>query len=844
MQFSQITLENSIISNSSTPLDLQSPFSFFDFLKQFNAEYTPREYNQFYTDYLKEWYARQRNKAVDSDQFVRDSYSSFLKEISLTYTSVEEKRFLQSLDFTNPLHLDIALPFYAEKIKDICLLIRSKRGKAPLHVEYVKHRGTEHGITRYIYNSIVDYATNLGSAQVNVANIDIFKYHLDIDIEQYIDEFSDYFDDTRENSRQFFTANTNPLEDFFNKKYIDVKVFLAPFKNFTINYNLSSSCLAFEETSQQSSLLKKLYAKYLGSDMYFLSSNSSGTQTVSGIWVKADNCGANYLNRSTPSTATIPVHNLKSIRHIGKFFTPDHLGLLQFKGDHDFVIDTSKLSPGKTYLFPDPYLYGQENLKDYPLIIINNESKSIPYQGYRSQSFTHFPFDRALYEWKTDIYGNEYGAFIENDNIFDTPIPTSSGECLTITGGEFFEETGSIYNFTDALTSYTDGFQQQSPLTLYFREFLPLTECDIPQLTDYELEYDGGLLANYNLTLLPDPILADSDSFPSSAEYYYEALVDGGISNLSPLTRATLALSGNLTLSLNYLLSSEAQLVDGGKFFNYTQYQTSPLSSVGTTIINTLSTFAPLTISEKRQSDKQCWFWNCVTNQYQPLTAAIAPIVTKYSQSLRNSLSSIKSIDTIYDNLIITTDSYQFWDKIVFDNEIVTPRTSNGYFSYSSNDVVFAPFFRESDNKIFFTKLTLGEYNNKFWYTPYMYEFDITTGASKNILTLTQSVSNAVAISQIVPFKFITPGGLTYNSRNNIFKLSFTGYDLNQMSYVIDYELSYRDTMQIRNSFVFLPTTTNQYETFDHVYLNNFTLFNSNSSTITRNVSAGEIVFA
>ena len=64
---------------------------------------------------------------MTSSTDVKEMYVSLLKDIALNYTTVEEKRFLLNIDYNNPRDLDIIIPFYSRKIKQIAQYYSKKR---------------------------------------------------------------------------------------------------------------------------------------------------------------------------------------------------------------------------------------------------------------------------------------------------------------------------------------------------------------------------------------------------------------------------------------------------------------------------------------------------------------------------------------------------------------------------------------------------------------------------------------------------------------------------------------------------------------------------------------------
>jgi hypothetical protein len=201
----KITFNTSIIDGSitnpqvdrSTASDNTSPFSFLDFITITKIDYTPEEYNNFYITYLKEW-ADIKNATIPTEKVSYiDSYIQFLKEIVLTYSTNQEKRFLTKLDFNDPRDLDIAIPFFVEKIRQIIIFYKSRRDDAQYTVERNKIRGNSLSIEKAIYEKIYQYvfaaqdAPSYASLGITLSSI---QSNLKINIEEFADVYGNYFE--------------------------------------------------------------------------------------------------------------------------------------------------------------------------------------------------------------------------------------------------------------------------------------------------------------------------------------------------------------------------------------------------------------------------------------------------------------------------------------------------------------------------------------------------------------------------------------------------------------------------------------------------------------------------
>ena len=194
-----IVIINSITNPASNPkywVDNTSPLSFFDFLKNIKAEATPREFNNAYNAYLQAWYKKKGSVSSEIADKVRDQYLSLFREISLNYTTSEEKRFLSNIDYNDEQDVLIAIPFFSKKLSNICQFYIKKREKVKNKIQSNKYRGTEIGLEKTISGIILDYIfIDSNDDTYSTANIALssIAQNLEIEIEELYDIYSEYF---------------------------------------------------------------------------------------------------------------------------------------------------------------------------------------------------------------------------------------------------------------------------------------------------------------------------------------------------------------------------------------------------------------------------------------------------------------------------------------------------------------------------------------------------------------------------------------------------------------------------------------------------------------------------
>ena len=477
---SDITFNTAIIRNSITGSnntdeikDNIKPFSFLDFIINTNVEYTPEEYNNFYIFYLKKWADIKNSSTEVSKADYISLYVDFLKEITLTYSTQQELKFLSNLDFTDPIDLDIAIPFYVEKIRQIILFFKSKRDEGKYVIDRNKIKGTNLSIERSLFEKIYDYLlTAEEDPRYNTlaASLSNITSNLKIDIGEFVDVYSNYFDVPRseESRRSFLGSNLNDIEVnlFFDSvnEIFKGEVFLTEIPiaiNNAVNFDVTCSSLnpIFASTAANASdtsivnntssevaincselcgfdyeskleLKKSLIKKYIGTDFYYIDTTVS--PPVSGLLFKADKPYGNIQNLQTADTATTPSNQQKLLRDIGIFFKPDKTGIFKLQANKfSYDIDIEKINnSSKIFIFPDPAIYGNVSTNsqdDYPLVyefdfrhdlknISSSFSNSDPYIRNDEQTFSPY-YSKQQSEIKN--FANDNGILLNFADLYN-----------------------------------------------------------------------------------------------------------------------------------------------------------------------------------------------------------------------------------------------------------------------------------------------------------------------------------------------------------------------------------------------------------------------------------------
>ena len=174
-------------------LDYNSPLSFLTFIKIIDTSYNPSAIQEYYNFYLKEWNNKNSNKTQNEQSLIVERYREFIQDINLNYLTIEEQKFLEQLDFTDPLDLDIAIPFYSKKLIEIANYYNIKREETKFQITKNQIKGTNFGISKELKDLTLNYLRNLENSEI-LYNFQNVKDNLEIEIEELYETYPKYFD--------------------------------------------------------------------------------------------------------------------------------------------------------------------------------------------------------------------------------------------------------------------------------------------------------------------------------------------------------------------------------------------------------------------------------------------------------------------------------------------------------------------------------------------------------------------------------------------------------------------------------------------------------------------------
>ena len=793
MLFTSNNTDNIIVYNSITntlndqKYDNVKPYSFLEFLNRTQV-LTNNYIIQFadYQIYIKKWNAVTTVTYQDYDTTVRQEFLSFLKSIALNYTTAEEKRYLTNIDFSNNDDLEIAVPFFTTKIKQVLLYFADKRDSYVLDLQLAQGKGSVAGITNYIKTTVIEtiFGNDILPPITSSQPLSTVSTQLNVEIEEGYDTFNDYFDidpfkapsfyQASGDRAKYFTANTNTSDPnlFLNldQSIIDLinseRPVLQQLQSLVINVDTPDITLLEPKDFQDYDTVARnnltlllnaqLIQKFTGTSFYYLSSNSLG-QSVTGLLFEAASPYANLLNVYNPTTLTVPESSTLYERDVGLFFKPTHQSILQLQTP--FTFETrSDISLSSVYIFPDPYSYGN-------IVGLTKTDHESPFtyiqQGDQIQR--NISSNNAL--------GNSF--VTKNDFTFESYHSAEQNSSAS-----FLQ---NLYNVGIATSYYSD---------IYGNIFSGLKQ----QNTNYIQTYGNNITNNVSM-------------------YGLSAFVN-----------------------VPYLSSIQSILNDGTFYGTSSQVIAANENTPVSTIYNT------------RNSAGNFVVYNILNNTINTLSSQFTNVFNKFPVQETELNYNLNLVEVYGTTFVFTTSSYVIIDQVNFNtidgtfnqsalvplslNSAVNNIASNVYLN--GNDLYIAtlsasssPLLSSNNTRPFY--LSLYSYNiNSGLITDYEFNSPTDYTFNYNFNTLVN----------------VTGVNLIYNKKQALFNIVVTLKDLNNNLFLqsLFYRISNSQVSLVAQKY-FAPTNTNiTVNFFDKSYTNTI-LTNTILSTPTIVPSIGSIIF-
>ena len=768
-------------------LDVNGPMPFLTFIKLGNTSFEPETLQKYYNDYLKNWNSKNGSKITDNNTLIIEEYRSFIKEVTLNYTTPEEKQFLSLVDFNDPLDLDIILGFYSKKLKEICDNYNSKRHELKFGVTKSKLKGSNLGVTRHITELVLSFLKSQEDGKM-MYDYDQIKNDLEVQVVELYDTYTKYY-------------NQFPDSKIYDKKDLDYGINLFLKDNQTliseVFSGLSEEMINLKQINDLLDNKRVMTSKYMAFPMYFIQTGDTTSEILSGKLFDVDNTPRNFTNVDYPTTAsTLQTSNLQTEEEKG-FFRPHNTTIVLVDGkSSSFSINTGNLSPNSLYVFPDPSITGKNGdvltfivddsflKKNYSSGLANNIPTSnqfdTKYYGYVSKIE---PGDRKYLDnvfnngWikdsKRDIYNNLWGLF-KNDGRFQQTIHSTETPATTsiiFNGGFFFDtifDEGFSFNYSTSTSPYTELIR--SGLSLSSGNF---SNDLIPDLI---LNF-GSFTHNY-----------DPPAFSESGLQTEYQILEGGYIT-TPFDNYTIYDGGSSFSNIGNALTAY-EILDGGNFT--TVYPDDYVGYENYNFDNTVYNNTEIDGTTLSSVEGTLMVRNTYSKVVYPILEAFPYLYTKLISSITDQIDShVVNFDIVANILGIETENYFTLSEIKFENnDFVDPRTSiqtvshsNGNFDKISNRV-------RNTWDILFCKFNTTEpiSSNNFVLYPEIYKYNTLNKKLETIYPLGSSDTSVFNVSG-GDIRYVSADNpiINYNSTTNTYIITVGLRDANDMVTIYNY---------------------------------------------------------
>ena len=509
IKFTEYKVNNSITNTlTDKKFDIDKPFTFIEYLNYVKViNNNDAENFTQYKKYLQNWKDTDFTNNKDNSLNIKAIYLNFFNDLTLKYSTQEQRRFFNTVDLYDDDSLTKIIPFYRNKIIDILNYYREKRNTFQRDLREKQGKGSNISVKDQIKNNIRNFFNSPDYVGETVS-----LSSLRVDMELGFDDYNNYFDvnpETVTSSETYLTNDINSnafididqaLIDVLNDNNITLTE-LNPYKlivefNEVNNEYLQRDDFIDYQITNQSDTYRVLFEADLaenlvGTDYFYLSTTE--TEFVSGKLFEAKNKAKNLFNINFPSTLAKENLPTKYERSAGLFFNPTKFSILRVDGEYITKIK-KELKDNFIYIFPDPNQYGDivnlSNTKrdnpfnfffdqsSYKNISSSSSRKSVKanernhyfhsYQsvenrrininndGNFSNSVTDLINFGSIDKIETDIYGNEYIQMIPNKGVIKNTSDITIVNDSDFPSGNTIDLTENRYGDVEGLSGLSD----------------------------------------------------------------------------------------------------------------------------------------------------------------------------------------------------------------------------------------------------------------------------------------------------------------------------------------------------------------------------------------------------
>lgn len=782
-QYSDVIVYNSITNTlADEKFDSTKPFSFIEFLN-FSKLLTNGivEFSD-YQAYLKKWNEVTLVRYNDINAVIKEEFIALLKTIVLDYSTVEEKKFFDNIDYENQQDLEIVAPFFATKIKQVLLYFAEKRDSYVIDLELAKNKGSIFGINNYIRNTILEtiFANDIAPQITTTQPLSVISADLKIEIEEGYDVYNNYFDldpfappeyyNANGLREKYFTSNTNTIDKYifldYERAIIDLinseRVVLNTLQSLVVNVDTPNLNLLqdydfinYDERTRSNLKLilnAELVKKFTGTDFYYLSTNSTGA-VLSGLLFEASSPVLNILNVNSPSTLTVPQSSTLYERDVGLFFKPTLQSILQLQTPFNYEMKSNVLS-GHVYIFPDPQSYGN-------IVGISKSDHETPFNFIQQ--------------------GNEIQRNISSNNALGNSFVTKN-------------------DFT-------------------FESYHSLEQNSVQGVAQ-EL-YNAGVVSSYVSDIFGNVYIG----FKQQNTNYIKNFANNVSKNISMFGLSS-------TSDVQYL-NTIVTVLTSGTFLGTSSVEYSSLTA------------APTTIYSTRNSPGTFFVYNVYNNSLSAMTVELANIFTKLETECPEINNCIYNFEVYGSTFVITTSAHLIIDKLLYDTglfseslnaPLLLANTTNNKSSnvFLVNDQLYVAQVNVSTSSVITSGYNTREYNLS------LYSFD-TINHKIAEYAFANSTDNTFSY-QFNTLVNVTNINLIYNKKQELFNVVITYKDNNNNIFFHSLFLRISNgVVSLVTQKIFQNTNTNFTINFSQSYLTSSLVLNSLSSTPVISIANGYI---
>ena len=619
-------LRFSIVNNtqsSEVKKDSDEPYSFVDFVKNLDVDNINNDFIvDAYNKYIIEW-SKVKNVEVESFAEQRKAkYVELLKEIQLNYVTQDEARILGNIDFNNPLELEVAIPFYVEKIKDIIEYYTTKRRD----VSNSKAKWSTKGSKIYLENVIAEYIVDNYTKNDNT-----FQTY-----KQTFQELSSF--------QQDYKLEYDGLYDFNNYRTEEVRVDPSLFGKDSGDYDLSSLPItSFYDYYNSSDTLidelkKELFKKYISIDSIYFDGLSSTAVDSETPFFDPYNKDVPYISKVSDTT------NLLTDKDIGYYFTSKYIYTSNYYSPQGISFKE----------FEKAGLYGKPN------VFLSDDYKDFYFWGKYSpdtQGLSNKPVKNKLLK---RLHGYQSRDLNVGDAIGGVERYTDNVQIWTGDRNEDWANEDIFEKYTDNTLnrkSKNDSFFNlgegeavfKYSADIYGNEFYLIKAQNVDQTNQgdvYNLPtFSGGQIVDF--ILLGQSLTATADLYSIKiADNIGLGFFIGGVDD--------------------FVIENITDFHIDAKFDDY------PLYTLSSTQFDTLSAEENITTNKKSLYENYYTAGRVVirlsdSGNIGSFTTFAADIFSDFDGLYEELIDGILNIDVINDIIIITTESYVGSARILYD---------------------------------------------------------------------------------------------------------------------------------------------------------------------------------